>query len=124
MSEKLWPEPAPLHGYGGNSFCFGEICHPGGIFIVPAGVFAWRPKTFEELTPEDFYPALNCDCDIPFILFGTGEERRAPPFWLMEATVMAGLGLECMKTASAVSTWNICWKDARRPAVFLLPSAR
>ena len=121
MTGRLWPEPAPLKGYGDGAFRFGDVRHEGGIFIMPTGIFPWRPKTFDEVKAEDFAPALGCGCDIAFILFGMGGEHRPPPHWLMQATVLAGLSLECMTTGAAVRTYNVCVDEARIPATFLLP---
>ncbi len=119
--EPLWPQPAPINSYGDGGFRFAELRHAGGIFVMPSGIFPWKPRAFDEVTVDDFAPALGCGCDIPFILFGMGEEHRPPPHWLLQATVLAGLGLECMTTAAAVRTYNVCMDEARVPATFLLP---
>jgi len=121
MTEKLWPEPVPIRGYGDGAFRFADVRHEGGIFIMPTGIFSWRPGTFEEVTAEDFAPALGCGCDIAFMLFGAGETHRTAPHWLMQAAVLAGISLECMTTGAAVRTYNVCMDEARIPATFLLP---
>ncbi len=121
MNEKLWPEAVPLRGYGDGAFRFGEARHEGPLFIMPNGIFSWRPATFDDVRAEDFAPALGCGCDIAFILFGMGETHLPTPHWLMERAVLAGLPVECMTTGAAVRTFNVCLAEGRIPATFLLP---
>ena len=117
----LWPEPVPLKGYGEGAFRFGERRHAGAISILPGGIRPWRPQRPEEVTPEDFAPALETAGEVAFLLYGMGERHLPPPRWLVIACARAGLGLECMTTGAAVRTYNVCRDEERLPATFLLP---
>ena len=118
----LFPEPLPLKGYGDGAFRFGDdIRHVGGLLILPHGIHAWRPGTFDEVGEEDFASALAVVPEVDFVLFGMGAEHRPPPHFLLRACAIAGIGLECMTTGAAVRTYNVCRDEMRLPATALLP---
>ncbi len=118
---RLWPSPVPLKGYGDGAFRFEEERVKGAICILPAGIFAWRPQSLEEVREEDFAAGLAARAEVDFLLFGMGPVHLPPPAFLLRACALAGIGLECMTTGAAVRTYNVCRDEERLPATFLLP---
>ncbi len=138
----LHPQPVPLKGYGNGAFRFLEMRHAGGLCILPSGIYAWPRQHFDEVKEEDFTPAFELiarmnartdplafgrpspqesDAHVDFVLFGLGEQHRAPPEWLVRACARLRIGLEVMTTGAAVRTYNVCREEERLPATFLLP---
>jgi uncharacterized protein len=111
----------PLRGYGGGGFRFEEQRVTGAICILPEGIFAWRPQSLKDITEEDFAAGLAARAETDFLLFGMGARHLPPPSFLVRACALAGMGLECMTTAAAVRTYNVCRDEERLPATFLLP---
>lgn len=123
QSKPHFPERVPIDAYGDGGFKFADGGHRGSLLVLPSGIYAWAPKTFEEATPESFSQALEEAGQFDFLLFGTGEQRLIPPTEVSKAFLDAGVGLELMDTGAACRTYNVLLGEARAVAAALLAVA-
>lgn len=82
----------------------------------------WRPRSVDELRPEDMEPALALAPAV--VLLGSGSQLRFPEPAVMAACLTRGIGIEVMDNAAAARTFNVLAGEGRRVvAAFLLPAA-
>ena len=94
---------------------------PGSLLLVDDVPAPWRPRSLNEVTPEDF--ALVIDRGVAaseFVLLGTGANQGLPSKSVREALQKAGLGLEFMSTHNAARTYSVLISEGRRFAVALI----
>ena len=91
-------------------------------FLVSADrlVEDWRPRSADDLQPEDFEAVLALQPAV--VLLGTGPRQRFPSPAAMAALLTRGIGIEVMDAAAAARTFNVLATEGRRVvAAFLLP---
>lgn len=115
-----FPERAPIDAYGDGGFRFADARHKGSLLILPSGMYAWAPGSFEEAVPKAFTRVFKEAGEIDFLLFGTGLVRCNPSSKLLKAFSDAGLGLEVMDTGAACRTYNVLLAEERAVAAALL----
>ena len=81
-------------------------------------ISGWSPPTIDELTLEDFRPALDLNPDI--ILFGTGDRQRFPELRLLTEIMQTGVAIEVMDTHTACMTYNVLIGENRAAVAALL----
>ena len=81
-------------------------------------ISGWSPPTIDELTLEDFRPALDLNPDI--ILFGTGDRQRFPELRLLTEIMQTGAAIEVMDTHTACMTYNVLIGENRAAVAALL----
>jgi uncharacterized protein len=117
-----YPGRAAIEGYGAGGFRFAGMSHRGAILLLPAGIWAWPPRTVAEID-EGSLARLAAACgDIDFFLIGTGDEHRLLPDSSQRFLRELGIRFDVMPTAAAASTYNILLSEGRRVAAALLPT--
>lgn len=96
------------------------MSHTGSLIILATGIYAWRPKSVHELTPDDFSSILAEAGTVSFLLLGTGRTMLAPPPGIRSLLSAAPLSLDIMDTGAAVRTYNILLAEDRPPAAALI----
>jgi len=114
MNEIVYPDAAPIEGYGPGFFRVGGQAHPAPVIVMPSGVRGW-----DGLDDAGGLVALQGGVDV--ILLGTGPEIAHPPAALRRALEQAGIGLEPMASPNAARTYNVLLAEGRRVAAALLP---
>ncbi len=71
----------------------------------------WRPRTADDLRPEDLEPLLACQPAV--ILLGTGPRLVFPAPVVMAAALTRGVGLEAMDNAAAARTFAVLAAERR-----------
>ncbi len=118
--ERFLPERAPIDSYGNGGFRFAAMSHQGSLLILTNGMHAWRPRSFSEVTLDDFAAVLGGSQKPGFLLFGAGSEMHLPTPAIRQAFAQAGVALETMTTGAAVRTYNILLAEKRDVAAALL----
>jgi uncharacterized protein len=96
------------------------MSHTGSLLILATGIYAWRPKSVHDLTPDDFSRILAEPGTVSFLLLGTGRTMLPPPPEIRSLLSTASLSLETMDTGAAVRTYNILLAEDRPPAAALI----
>lgn len=96
------------------------MSHLGSLLILATGIYAWRPKSVHDLTPDDFSSILPEAGAVSFLLLGTGRTMLSPPREIRSLLSAAPLALEIMDTGAAVRTYNILLAEDRPPAAALI----
>lgn len=80
----------------------------------------WRPRSTDDLKPEDLDPVLALAPAV--VLLGSGARLKFPEPAVMAACLTRGIGIEVMDNAAAARTFNVLAGEGRRVvAAFLLP---
>ena len=115
-------QPANINAitaYGPGYVQVNQTRHSSSLVVMPTQLIEdWRPKTFEDLSAEDFIELAKLPVEI--ILLGTGEQLRFPHPKLTRALMEKRIGLESMSTAAACRTYNILMGEGRAVAAALL----
>lgn len=96
------------------------MSHRGSILALPAGIWAWPPKSVQEIDESSLARVLEQRDEIDLLLIGTGRDPallRNPIAALLRE---AGIRFDPMPTASAASTYNILLTEGRRVAAGLI----
>lgn len=107
-----------------RSFSPGQICLYNDIIDTHAIISRdliiadWNPPSIEEITLEDFRPALELNPDI--ILFGTGINQRFPNLGVLTDIMRNGVAIEVMETHAACRTFNVLISEHRAVVAALL----
>jgi uncharacterized protein len=108
-----------ITGYGPGYVQINQVRHGGSLIVLPDRLIeTWRPRSFDELMPEDFAELAALPVEI--VLIGTGEKLRFPHPRITEALTRRRIGLESMSTAAACRTYNILMGEGRAVAAALL----
>ena len=119
--EGFVPGSWPIDGYGAGGFSFAGMTHRGSILALPSGIRAWTATEPGEITPAslDALFALPRG-EVDLLILGTGRDLVPASQDLREALREAGMRVDCMATAVAISTYNILQGERRRVAAALL----
>jgi uncharacterized protein len=117
-----YPGRAAIDGYGAGGFHFAGMSHRGSILVVPAGIWAWQPRTVAEIDETSLGRVAAARDEIDFFLIGTGENHQLLPEASQKYLRELGIRFDVMPTAAAASTYNILLTEGRRVAAALLPT--
>ena len=110
----------PIEAYGNGGFRFAGMSHTGSLLILPSGIHAWRPRSMEEMTAEDFALVLAEKSAFSFLLLGTGKTMSLVAPTIRQLFASAAVPLEVMDTGAAVRTYNVLLAEDRPPAAALI----
>jgi uncharacterized protein len=117
-----YPGRAPIEAYGTAGFRFAGMSHQGSILALPAGIWAWPPRTAGEIDEASLDRAIAARADIDFLLIGTGRVHHSLRAALESRLRELGIRFDVMPTAAAASTYNILLSEDRRVAAALIPA--
>ena len=117
-----YPGRAPIDAYGTTGFRFADMSHQGSILALPAGIWAWAPRTAGEIDEASLDRVIAARADIDFVLIGTGRELHPLRDVLESRLRELGIRFDVMPTAAAASTYNILLSEDRRVAAALIPA--
>jgi uncharacterized protein len=109
-----------IEGYGAQGFRFAGMAHPGSIFALPSGIFAWDVSRLADITATNLAPLLAECSDIEILLIGTGTRAALPIEPFLDILREAGFRPELMDTPAAARTYNVLLAENRRVAAALL----
>lgn len=115
-----FPGRPPIDAYGDGGFRFADMSHKGSILMLPSGVYAWAPVSFEASVTGDFSRIFDEAEAIEFVLAGTGPHFAMPSKEIRAAFAEAGIGLEPMDTGAAARTYNVLLAEGRAVAAALI----
>ena len=115
-----FPGRPPIDAYGDGGFRFADMSHKGSILLLPSGVYAWEPVSFEASGRDDFARVFDEADTIEFVLAGTGPQFAMPSKDIRAAFAEAGIGLEPMDTGAAARTYNVLLAEGRAVAAALI----
>ena len=96
-----------------------ELRYEHAIIVTPEQVLKdWTPRSFAELTEEDFSHFLPLKPEV--LILGTGEQHRFAHPQLYRALTAAGIGVEFMSTPAACRTYNILSVEDRKVVAGIL----
>ena len=72
---------------------------------------AWRPKNYQDITPEDIKQCLSYQPEI--VLIGTGQHHQQLPHNLLAPLYEARIGVEVMHSLAACKTFALLSSDQR-----------
>jgi uncharacterized protein len=114
-------QPPSIDAFGGGGFRVSGQWRPGSLLLFDDQPMDWRPKTLDEVGPEDFAAVIAGGAAVSeFVLLGTGAVQSLPPREVREALRGAGLGLEFMSSQGAARTYGVLVGEGRRIAVALI----
>ncbi|MFN3890252.1 MAG: Mth938-like domain-containing protein [Beijerinckiaceae bacterium] len=112
-----------IEGYGSGGFSFGGMSHRGSILAAPSGIRAIAVAEIGEVDEDVLAPLFAEPAGaVNLLIVGTGASFVLPPRALRERLRAAGVGVDPMATAHAVSTYNILLGEGRPVAALLLAS--
>lgn len=114
------PQQVPIDAYGDGGFRFAGMRRRGSLLCLPSGLYAWRPKTLEDVTTEDLKFLFNEPDRPSFVLFGVGDRLAALPKPLSERFAKADVFPEPMDTGAACRTYNVLLAEKRPVMAALL----
>ena len=114
-------QPPAIETLGAGGFRVSGQWRPGSLLLLDDVPTTWRPRSLEDVTPEDFADVIVAGPAVSeFVLLGTGATQGLPSRAVREAIRRAGLGLEFMATPSAARTYSVLISEGRRFAVGLI----
>jgi uncharacterized protein len=120
MEAGHFPGRPAIDAYGNGGFRFADMSHRGSILIVPSGVYAWEPKSAEELEVVHFERVLAEAEDIEFLLLGTGTTPRRLDPGIRSFLHGGNISVDVMDTGAAARTYNVVLAEQRRFAAALI----
>jgi uncharacterized protein len=115
------PGSFEIEGFGSGGFRFAGMSHRGSIIVLPSGVHIWSAQTPADIDVESLAPVLAEPAGaIELLLIGVGRELLPIRPDVRAALKAAGIGVDPMATAHAISTYNILFAEKRRVAAALL----
>ncbi|HET6725782.1 MAG TPA: Mth938-like domain-containing protein [Gammaproteobacteria bacterium] len=108
-----------IRGYGVGYITINDDRITTSMILTPTGLDTnWPPQAFADLTEEHCAALLIDEPDL--VLIGTGKTQRMPPPTVLAPIYRAGVGVEIMKTAAALRTFNILTNEGRKVVAGLL----
>ena len=119
--EGFVPGSWPIEGYGAGGFSFAGMSHRGSILALPSGIQAWNAVALSDITSSSLQLLLEMTGgEVELLIIGTGRDLVPPSAELRSALRAAGIRVDSMATAVAISTYNILQGERRRVAAALL----
>lgn len=117
--EPHFPGRAAIEAYGSGGFRFAGMSHRGSILVLPDGIWAWLPRTPQQIDAASLQRILDERANLDLVVIGTGRDIVALPT-VRKLLRAAGLTAEVLATAAAASTYNVLLAEDRRVAAALL----
>ena len=115
-----YPGRATIDGYGAGGFRFAGMSHKGSILATPTGIRAFAPKTAAEIDAGSLAPVFADAAEIEILIIGTGRDIVPVTPELRGKLKEAGIAVDPMPTAAAISTYNILLGEDRKVAAALI----
>lgn len=115
-----FPGRAEIEAYGAGGFRFAGMSHRGSILALPAGIWAWAPKSVAEINEDSLLRVLEQRSEIDLLLIGTGSEPAILVKAVTEFLRAHGVRFDTMPTGVAASTYNILLLEGRRVGAALI----
>jgi uncharacterized protein len=119
-AERHLPQRVPIDGYGEGGFRFAGMSHRGSLLIVPAGTFAWTPRSIREVDESSLARVFAAANEIDLLIVGAGRDPLPLPKTTRARLGDAGVRVDAMATGSACSTYNLLLGEGRRVAAALI----
>ena len=119
LSPAHFPGRAPIDSYGNGGFRFAEMSHRGSILCLPSGIYAWDPKTADEITKTTFQRILK-EQGVEVVLVGTGNDLCPLPASLLKALALKNIRADPMSTGAAARTFNVLLAEGRAVGAALI----
>jgi uncharacterized protein len=117
---QCFPGRAPLDAYGNGGFRFADMSHRGSLLLLPSGIYAWPPVSFDALCGNDFVDVFAEVDEIGFLLLGCGSTMQLPDDDIRAVFRENAVGLEAMDTGAAARTYNVLLGEKRAVAAALI----
>lgn len=115
------PGSFAIEAYGGGGFRFAGMSHRGSILALPSGVHAWSASNPSQIDEASLAPLFaEPPGAVDLLLIGSGATLTPISKSLRQALTRAGVRVDVMATAAAMSTYNILQEERRRVAAALL----
>ena len=118
--EPHFPGRATIEAYGGGGFRFAGMSHRGSILALPSGIWAWAPRTAQEIDAASLERVFGAGASVDLLLVGTGRELVPLGPALRSRLREASLIADVLPTAAAASTYNVLLAENRRVAAALI----
>ena len=99
LEDRHLPQAAAIEAYGKGGFRFADMSHRGSILCLPDGIWAWPPRTPQEIDVTSLQRLLDERANIDLVVIGTGRDIVPLP---------------------AVRTYNILFGERRRVGAALI----
>lgn len=100
-------------GFTQRGFIVNEAELEGSVLLLPRSAFLWKPKTFEEVTPESLSLVPLLDPSIEILLIGSGDHQRRPSEALAAHFRNLGIVVGCS------SVLALCFSSTIGPRIYL-----
>jgi len=117
--EPHYPGRAAIEAYGSGGFRFAGMSHRGSILVLPDGIWAWPPRTPDEIDSASLQRIFDQRATLDLVVIGTGRDIVPLPA-VRKLLREAGITAEILATATAASTYNVLLAEDRRVAAALL----
>ncbi len=74
VHEPHYPGRAAIEAYGSGGFRFAGMSHKGSILVLPAGIWAWPPRTPQEIDAASLQRILDERASLDLVVIGTGRD--------------------------------------------------
>jgi uncharacterized protein len=118
-----YPGRAAIEGYGAGGFRFAGMSHRGSLMALPSGIWAWPPRSANEIDEASLAPAIAEREDIDILLIGTGRDPLPLADPVRARLRESGVRFDTMPTSAAASTYNVLLSEGRRVAAALVAVA-
>ena len=118
--DRHYPGKATIDGYGAGGFRFAGMSHKGSILATPSGIRAFVPKSAAEIDATSLAPVLADAAAIELLIVGTGRDIVPVSPEVRGKLKEAGIAVDPMPTAAAISTYNILLGEDRKVAAALI----
>ncbi len=119
FSEEPFQQKYIFRGISASGILVNETLYTESLIITADDILIyWPVETIEDITIHSLEPILKSKPDV--ILIGTGEYALPLPPALLVHCFNHNAGVETMKTASAIRTYNLLANEGRKIAIGLI----
>lgn len=109
-----------VEAYGPGRFRISGDVHETSVLVFAEHTESWSPKSFSDLTVQDFASVIAAASGIEILLLGCGERMEMVPQSLRGPLREAGVVVEPMDTGAAARTFNLLLSEDRQVAAALI----
>lgn len=115
-----FPHPALIDAYGNGGFSFAGMSHRGSLLCLPSGIWAWAPRSPQEIDAQALAPVFAEASEVDFLLIGTGKDPWRLPKAIRDRLHALHVSTDVLTTGPALRTYNIVLGERRRVAAALI----